>query len=133
MGGAYAPLFCARWRWSGLPDIFDVLDLDKNDVIDEVEIADGLGRTEIAVLNGDTAGPLSADVWDGSRDAFPLIDANRDGLVSQVELERALGPHALRLARGHPAHGAALPPVSLYVWRAHARSVIFPNREAKAE
>jgi len=130
--GAYAPLSCARWRWTGHPDLFDVLDLDKNEVVDEIEIADGLGRAGIALLYGDTAGPLSADAWDGSSDAFPLIDGNRDGLVSQVELERALGPHALRLAHGHPAHGPALPPGSLYVWRAHARSVIFPNREAKA-
>ena len=100
--GAYAPLFCARWCWSGHPDLFDVLDLDKNEVIDEIEIADGLGRAGIAVLNGDTAGPLSADVWDGSRDAFPLIDANRDGLVSQVELERALGPQPSASRTGIP-------------------------------
>ena len=59
--GAYAPLSCARWRWSGHPNLFDVLDLDKNEVVDEIEIADGLGRAGIALLYGDTAGPLSAD------------------------------------------------------------------------
>ncbi len=130
--GAYAPLGCARWRWSGYPDLFDVLDVDRNEVVDEIEVADGLGRAGISLIYGDTAGPLSADAWDGNRAAFPLIDANRDGVVSLEELERALGPHALRLAHGHPAHGPALPPGSRYLWRAHVREVLFPNREAKA-
>jgi len=127
----YAPLYCARWRWSGHPDLFDVLDRDGNHVVDETELAEGLGRG-LALILGDTAGPLSADAWEGNRDAFDVIDVDGDGLASLEELEQALGPHALRLAHGHPAHGPALPPGSRYLWRADARRVVFPNRDAKA-
>jgi hypothetical protein len=128
----YAPLYCARWRWSGHPDLFDVLDLDGNHVVDENELREGLGQG-LALARGETAGPLSAYAWQGNPGAFDLIDADRNGLVSREELEQALGPHALRLAYGHPAHGPAFPPGSRYLWRADVRRVLFPDREAKAQ
>ena len=129
----YAPLWCARWRWSGHPGLFDVLDVDDNEVVDERELCAGLGSAGIELACGDTAGPLSAEAWEGHREAFDLLDADHDGLVSRDELEQGLGPHALRLAHGHPAHGPALPDGSAYRWQANARHVIFPNREAKAQ
>ena len=129
---AFVPLRVARWRWSGHPNLFDLLDANADDFVDEHELARGLGRGAL-VLRGETSGPLDANAWEGLPAVFRTVDADHDGRVTRRELEAALGPHALRLARGQPAHGPALPPGAAHGWRGHARWVTFPNREAKAE
>jgi hypothetical protein len=125
------PLRCARWRWSGHPDLFDILDGDDDEAVDEEELARGLGRG-VALLRGETADPLSIEAWDGSHDAFRLLDTDGDGRVSREEIARGLGPHAVLLAHGHPAHGPLLPEGTAYGWTATGRWAYFPDRDAKA-
>jgi hypothetical protein len=132
--GAYAdvpPLRMARWRWSGDPALFDSLDANGDAFVDEHELGRGLGRGA-EILRGRVMGPLDASSWGGSPAVFRLVDADRDGWVTQGELARALGTHALRLVRGEPAHGPALPRGATVSWRGHAHWVTFPDREAKA-
>jgi hypothetical protein len=126
------PLGIARWRWSGLPALFEVLDTDHDGDVDEEELAQGFGRG-LALVRGETAGPLDERAWGGSPEVFRLVDANADGRVSRTEVEQALGARGLRLARGLPAHGPALPSGARYGWRGLARWVVFPSREAKAD
>ena len=134
--GAYGPvhvppLCIARWRWSGHPKLFDLLDVDHDDAVDERELAQGIGRG-LSLLRDEAAGPLGEEGWGGPPDVFRLVDADADGRVSRRELEDALGPHALRMAHGEPAHGPPLPAGAQYGWTARARYVVFKNREDKA-
>jgi Transglutaminase-like superfamily/EF hand len=138
VGGAYEPLSryfpplaLARWRWSGHPELFDLLDANADGCVDEYELARGLGRG-LLVLRDEAAGPLDVHGWEGAREAFRVVDADGDGRVSRAEIARALGPHAVRLAHGHPAHGPALPDGTAYGWNGVARTVVFKNREEKA-
>ncbi len=138
VGGAYAPLSrhlpplaVARWRWSGHPELFDLLDENADGWVDEDELARGLGRG-LLVLRDEAAGPLDEDDWEGTREAFRLVDADRNGRVSRAEIVQALGPHAIQLAHGHPAHGPALPEGSAYGWNGVARTVVFKDRADKA-
>ncbi len=128
---AYIPLRMARWRWSGHPALFDLLDANGDAFVDEHELVRALGRGA-ELVRGHAAGPLDSSSWGGSPAVFRVVDADRDGWVTRTELARALGPHALRLARGEPAHGPALPRGATLGWRGHARWVTFPDREAKA-
>jgi hypothetical protein len=121
----------ARWRWSGHPALFDLLDANGDTFVDEHELARGLGRGADLLLGHATA-PLDASSWGGSHAVFRVVDADRDGWVTRGELARALGPHARRLVHGEPAHGPALPRGATLGWRGHARWVTFPDREAKA-
>ena len=136
--GAYAPLsryfpplVLARWRWSGHPELFDVLDANGDGCVDEYELARGLGRGLLVLLD-EAAGPLDENGWEGAPEAFRMVDADGDGRVSRAEIAQALGPHAIRLAHGHPAHGPALPDGTAYGWNGVARTVVFKNREEKA-
>ena len=138
VGGAYAPLsryfqplVLARWRWSGRPELFGVLDANGDGCVDEYELARGLGRGLLVLLD-EAAGPLDENGWGGAPEAFRVVDADGDGRVSRAELAQALGPHAIRLAHGHPAHGPALPDGTAYGWNGVARTVVFKNREEKA-
>ncbi len=128
---ADVPLRMARWRWSGDPVLFDLLDANGDMFVDEHELSRGLGRGA-DLLRGHAMGPLDGPSWGGAPAVFRVVDADRDGWVTHGELARALGPHALRLARGEPAHGPALPRGATLGWRGHGRWVTFPDREAKA-
>jgi hypothetical protein len=128
---ALAPLHLARWRWSGRPELFAMLDADDDGYVDEHELRRGLGAGA-RLLRGETSGPIDADAWAGAPEVFDAVDADHDGRVTRRELEVALGPHAVRLARGQPAHGPSLPRGTSHGWRGHARWVTFPDREAKA-
>jgi hypothetical protein len=132
VSGAFAPLSCARWRWNGRPELFDPLDLDHDERVDELELERGLGRGA-ALLRGEASGPLDVHAWEGSPRLFHALDTDRDGLVTRRELEEGLGPRALRLLHGQPAHGPLVPAGSAHGWRAHARWVSFKDREAKAK
>jgi hypothetical protein len=126
------PLHVARWRWTGYPDLFDALDANDDEAVDEDELARGIGRG-LHLLRGEAAGPIDEEDWQGDPEAFRLVDADGDGRVSHRELAQALGPHAIRLAHGHPAHGPMLPAGSEQAFTAHARWVVFKNREDKAQ
>ena len=130
-GASKPPLALSRWVWSGVPELFDVLDTNEDQAVDEPELARGLGRG-LHLLRGETSGPLDEGGWEGSREAFALLDGDGDGRVSREEIVRGLGPSAVRLAHGHPAHGPLLPEGTAYGWNGVARSVVFKDRDDKA-